>query len=163
MSKFFSVATGGFYVSELRADYDGAGTWPADAVEVDAATETELRTAICRGDTILYSNDKFIFSPAPLPPFAPIAAAYLDIIRAIREKILNRLAGIGFSALMSGDTELAQAVAAARQAMLDITTGGAVLAATDIGALKVAVRDSYCAAVASAPAELIKAFDAGDL
>lgn len=43
MSKFYSKATGGFYPSELRADYEAAETWPADAIEITAAEESALR------------------------------------------------------------------------------------------------------------------------
>lgn len=34
MTIFFSPATAAFYADEFREDYDAAGTWPADAVEV---------------------------------------------------------------------------------------------------------------------------------
>ncbi|MGK5004102.1 hypothetical protein [Janthinobacterium sp. LB2P70] len=159
MNKFFSVATGGFYGAALRGDYDGAGTWPADAVEVTATTEGELRAAICRGDTIKLSGAKFIFTPAPAAPFAPVAAAYLDTVRVIREQVLNRLAGIGMAALLAADTKTAQAAAGARQALLDITIAPAVLAATDLEGMVTAMRGAYAAIITAAPPAIREAFD----
>ncbi|PHV13719.1 hypothetical protein CSQ90_27120 [Janthinobacterium sp. BJB303] len=159
MGKFFSVATGGFYASELRADYAAAGTWPADAVEVDAATEVKLRAAICRGDTIARVDATFTIIPASALPFAPTAAAYLDTVRSIREQVLNRLAGIGMAALLAADTKTAQAAAAARQALLDITIVPAVLAATDLEGMVIAMRAAYAAIIAAAPLVIREAFD----
>ncbi|PJC99207.1 hypothetical protein GQ37_008265 [Janthinobacterium sp. BJB1] len=160
MSIFFSVATGGFYASELREDYDVAGTWPADAVEIDeAVTEGDLRAAICRGDAIMLIDGKWTFTPAPAPPFAPIATAYLDSVRVIREQVLNRLAGIGMAALLAADTMTAQAVASARQALLDITVVPDVLGATDLDSLKAAVKSAYAAIIAAAPPVIREAFD----
>jgi hypothetical protein len=43
MGKFYSELTGGFYPEDMRADYDAAGTWPADAMEVTAEEEAALR------------------------------------------------------------------------------------------------------------------------
>lgn len=63
MNKFFSLSTLGFYAAEFHADYIAAGTWPVDAVEVDAATETKLRAAIGRRDTITRDGDGWKFSP----------------------------------------------------------------------------------------------------
>ena len=160
MSIFFSVATGGFYASELREDYDVAGTWPADAVEIDdAVTEGDLREAVCRGDAITLFEGKFSFTRAPAPPFAPIASAYLDSVRVIREQVLNRLAGIGMAALLAADTMTAQAVASARQALLDITVVPDVMGATDLDSLKAAVKSAYSAIIAAAPPVIREAFD----
>ncbi|MET3135273.1 hypothetical protein AAKU55_005581 [Oxalobacteraceae bacterium GrIS 1.11] len=156
--KSFSLATSGFYPHEDRADYDAAGTWPADAVEVDADTEARLRAAIDAGRIITCQAGVWTFIPAPPPPFAPIAAAYLDTVRVIREQILNRLAGIGFAALLAGDTVTAQAVAVARQTLLDITTAPAVLAARDTDTLKAAVLATYRAIAAATPENIRKAF-----
>ncbi|WP_205602254.1 hypothetical protein [Janthinobacterium agaricidamnosum] len=159
MNKSFSIITGGFYANELRSTYENAGTWPDDAVEVDIATEGALRAAICRGDTISYSNVKFTFTAAPALPFAPIAVAYLDSVRVIREQVLNRLAGIGMAALLAADTFMAQEAATARQALLDITIAPAVLAATDLDGLEKAMRDAYVAIIAAAPPVIREAFD----
>ncbi|MET3132225.1 hypothetical protein AAKU55_002495 [Oxalobacteraceae bacterium GrIS 1.11] len=159
MNNLFSLSTLGFYSVEFLGEYVSAGTLPSDAVSVGAATEQRLRDAIGRGDTIVPDGaGGFTVTPAPAPPFAPIAAAYLDTVRVIREQALNRLAGIGFSALQSGDTATAQAVAVARQALLDITKAPAVLAASDAGTLKAAVLATYRAIAVATPENIRKAF-----
>ena len=131
---------------EWRADYEAAGTWPADAVEVTVAEQAALRVALV---------------PAA-PTFAQLSAYYLDTVRVTRETILNRLAGIGMAAVIGADTITTAAVAAARTALLNITTDATVLAATDMDGLKAAVLAIYKAIVAVAPADMVKAFDGMD-
>lgn len=86
--------------------------------------------------------------------------AVLSEVRELREKILNRLAGIGFTALASGDTKTADAIIVARQSLLDITKAPSVLAATDADELKAAVLAAYRAIVMAAPASIRTAFNA---
>jgi len=93
------------------------------------------------------------------PPFSVVVAAYLATVRAIREQVLNRLAGIGFAALLASDTAVAMAAATARQALLDITVAPAVLAATDIEGMTTAMKAAYAAIIAAAPPVIREAFD----
>lgn len=140
---YYSNTTGFFYAADLRADYEAAGSWPDDAREVSAEEEAALRTP-------------------PTPTFAELSAQYLASVRATREIILNRIAGVGMAALVSADMATAAAVTTARTALLNITTDAAVLAATDLDGLEAAVLAIYKAIVAAAPAGLVKAFDGVD-
>jgi hypothetical protein len=88
--------------------------------------------------------------------------AYLAEVRALREQILNRLAGIGLAAFVAGDQPTVDAVLTARQRLLDITKipdALAAYAALDLAALELAVKKEYAAIVASVPPSLINAFD----
>ncbi|MCA1860918.1 hypothetical protein LE191_12475 [Janthinobacterium sp. HSC-3S05] len=160
MNKMFSLIRPGFYAQELRDDFIAAGTWPEDAIEVDSEAEAIIRAAMSRGDVVESDGaGGWSFSPAPPPPFAPVAAAYLNTVRGIREQVLNRLAGIGFASMHSGDEELSQATATARQSLLDITLASDVLGATDLDSLKAAVKSAYTAIIAAAPPVIREAFD----
>lgn len=162
--KFFSKTTLGFYSLSARALYDAQGSWPADAVQVSEEVADIIHAAIAAGSSVDFdASGDLVVTPAPVPPFGPVAAAYLDTVRAVREQILNRLAGIGMAALLASDSTTAQAAGAARQALLDITKAPAVLAATDPDGLKAAVLSTYRAIVAAAPAALVKAFTAEGL
>lgn len=55
-------------------------------------------------------------------PQKPIAEKK-DQLRAVREGILNRLAGIALAAQLTGDTATTAAYIIVRQGLLDITTG----------------------------------------
>lgn len=76
-------------------------------------------------------------------------AEYLDTVRELRERILNRLAGIAAVALISADSTTTAAFIAARQRLLDITKlGGATK-----GEVESRVKAEYMAIVmATAPA-----------
>lgn len=93
-------------------------------------------------------------------------ARYLnDEVRAPREKLLNRLAGIGFAADKRGDQATVDAYLVARDRLLGLTTtpaAQAAKAAFDLAALKSAVKQEYVEIVTSVPASLINAFDMVD-
>lgn len=160
MPVFYSNKARGFFPGAMRAVYEAAGTWPADGVEVTLDDEAMLRDAICAGATIRKkSGDKWdITAPAPLP-FAVLAAPYLASVRKTRDAILNRLAGIGFAAMASGDAGTVQAITAARAWLLDITICPAVAAAQDIAALQAAVDTEFARIAATLPDEARRAFD----
>ncbi|OFJ46387.1 hypothetical protein BA896_021770 [Janthinobacterium lividum] len=145
----------------MRGDYEAAGTWPADAVEITTENHLALLAGQSDGRIIIAGADGMpvLANPAPTP-YAQIAVAYLDTVRVIRDQILNRIMGIGFVAMQSGDTATAKSVTTARQALLDITKSPAVLAATDADTLKAAVLATYKSIVAAAPASLRNAFNA---
>lgn len=100
--------------------------------------------------------------PADVTPFADLKEAYLVQVRETRERILNRLAGIGAAAIVSGDTVMQQAFVSARQSLLYIMADADVAAATDIDGLKAAVLAAYRNIVASAPAAIVDAFNTVD-
>ncbi|MDN2669789.1 hypothetical protein OX459_00115 [Janthinobacterium sp. SUN026] len=160
---FFSSATRGFYPEQMRADYDAAGTWPDDAVEVSPEDETRLRDAIAASASIrMTAGGKWKITAPPPPPFSMLAAPYLASVRQTRDAILNRLAGIGFAAVADGDADTVQAIAAARAWLLDITICPTVAAAQDIETLQAAVSAEYARIAATLSDEARRAFaDAG--
>jgi hypothetical protein len=85
--------------------------------------------------------------------------AYLGEVRDLREKILNRLAGIGMAALVADDQDTVGACVTARQRLLDITKIPGAVAATDLPSLEAAVKQEYASIVASVPVELVNAFN----
>ena len=134
---------------------------PDDIQEVDISLFEEAM-ARPAGSSFDIVDGALVITAAATPIFSELATAYLDTVRATRETILNRLAGIGMAALVGADTATATAVATARTALLNITTDTTVLAATDLPGLKAAVLSIYKAIVAAAPAGLVKAFDGMD-
>lgn len=92
------------------------------------------------------------------PTFAESKAALLTAFRKDRELFLGRIAGIGMAAIVSGDTDLAAKVVAVRQALLDLTSNPAVLAATNMDDLELAMETAYDAAVLLGGVPLYLAF-----
>lgn len=97
--------------------------------------------------------------PTPVQPHEHEMNAYLAAVRELRERILNRLAGIGAAAIATADQATVDAFLIARQRLLDITQAPAVLVATDAETLKQAIKDEYASIVGSAPPALVTAFD----
>lgn len=81
-------------------------------------------------------------------------AVYLMTVRDLRERILNRLAGIAAVAIATDDQPTLTSFIAARQALLDITTAPAVAAAQTAGEAKIAVKAEYALIVAACPSAL---------
>lgn len=160
MDKVFSTTTRAFYAIDMRADYEAAGTWPADAIDITSNDEDKLRAAISIGAGIkrLTSGSWKITAP-PAPSFATLAAPYLASVRQTRDAILNRLAGIGFAAMADGDADTVQAIAAARAWLLDVTICPTVAAAQDIEALQAVVNAEYARIAATLSGEARRAFD----
>jgi hypothetical protein len=164
MKKLYSATTGGFYPEDMRSIYEAAGSWPSDGVEITADEHAALIDGQAEGKIIVAdSAGRPVLSDPPSLPYVQIASAYLGTVRAIREDVLNRISGIGFAALASGDTATAQAIVTARQSLLDITKAPAVLAANDADSLKSAVIATYRAIVLAAPAGIRSAFNAVSL
>ncbi len=158
MNTRFSPTTGNFYPFNL-AYPNGL---PADVIEV---SDDDFTAVLQRppGHSFAFLDGELVIS-APLPePYAQMAQAYLDSVRAKRDQILNRLSGIGFAAVEEADQRTVQTVLAARQALLDITEVPAVLAASNADALKKAVNAAYQQIVAQAPAALLGVFPPGEL
>ena len=160
MNKVFSITTCAFYAIDMRADYEAAGTWPADAIDVSSNDEDKLRAAVSAGAGIkrLASGSWKITAPPPLP-FAVLAAPYLAGVRQTRDAILNRLAGIGFAAMANGDADTVRAITVARTCLLDITICPTVATAQDMETLQVAVSAEYARIADALPQEARRAFD----
>lgn len=85
-------------------------------------------------------------------------AEALNTFRTDREKFLNRIAGIGFSAQASNDTVTVQHVLNVRQGLLDLTAKPAVTGAATLPALLAAMKAEYEAILVGVPAQIKAAF-----
>ncbi|MCA1862913.1 hypothetical protein LE191_22645 [Janthinobacterium sp. HSC-3S05] len=111
------------------------------------------------GATFDFVKGKLKITKAPAISFSDIVGTHLDAVRATRDAILNRLAGIGFAAMASGDAGTVQAITAARACLLDITICPTVAAAQDIATLQAAVSAEYARIAATLSGEARRAFD----
>lgn len=143
MNTFFSATSRGFYSDALRVDYDLAGTWPSDAIEVDPETEAVLRAALAMGATIEPDGQEWRVTPASPAPFSVLAAPQMNAFRQNREIALNRLSGLGFAALLSNNNDHAQEIAAVRSNLLDVPEVPAVRDAEDLNALGAALATAW--------------------
>lgn len=74
--KIFSPSTLSFYPPELQSDYDAAGTWPTDGVEVSEEVYNECTEARTSGKIISADADGMpVISDAPPPTTAQLIAA----------------------------------------------------------------------------------------
>lgn len=152
----YAKSTGNFY--PYTQHY---ATLPADIIDVDYA-DFERAMARQPGQTFSFKRGKLVITDAPSIPFTSLAAHYMDKVRLARDAVLNRLAGIGFAALASGDAATVQAISTARADLLDITTCQLVSAAEDMPALQAAVEHEYSRIASTLPDEARRAFaDAG--
>ncbi|MCX7293601.1 hypothetical protein [Janthinobacterium sp.] len=105
MTIFYSNAIRGFYPAAMRADYEQAGTWAADAVEVTPEDEAMLREAITAGAAIRKkSGGKWAITAPPPPPFAVLAAPILASARQARDAILKSAVGSVVGNVVGGIT-----------------------------------------------------------
>ena len=95
MATFYSKLAGGFYPTDMRAEYVSAGSWPADAVEVTDAKYAELMNGQAGGMTIApdAAGRPVLTVRQPLA-FAALKAAELATFRADLGKMLDCLSGI---------------------------------------------------------------------
>lgn len=154
MKTFFSLAQLGFFPESMKPEYDAAGTWPLDAVEVSQENENTLRAAISNGSTILRVGEAWGFTA---PPFETIAAPRLASFRQNREVALNRLNGLGFAALLSGNAEQAEEIASVRASLLDVPTLPQVQAAATLQNLDAALDTAWRGAYAGSESTEIAA------
>ena len=152
----YAKSTGNFY--PYTEDY---AALPADIIDVSYA-DFERAMARQPGQTFSFKRGKLVITDAPPVPFAILAAHYMDKVRLARDAVLNRLAGIGFAALASGDAATVHSISTARADLLDITTCKLVSAAEDMPALQAAVERDYSRIASALPDEARRAFaDAG--
>ncbi|WFR81088.1 hypothetical protein P9875_07945 [Janthinobacterium rivuli] len=150
----YSPSTGFFY--PVNIEYQDI---PSDVFEVSEADHLAAHTARASGGSFKFVKGALRITPAPAIPYDQVCAIYLDTVRARRDGILNRLAGIGFAALTSGDAASAQAIATARTCLLDITICATVTAAQDMDALQAAVSAEFQRIADALPQEARRAFD----
>ena len=152
----YSYSTGNFYPHYIEYPH-----LPDDLIEVD---EEDYAAAMSRpaGHTFQFENGQLVIT-APTPtPVLVLCDTFLVGVRKTRDGILNRLAGIGFAAMASGDTDTVQAIITARTCLLDITICPAVTAARDLDELQAAVSSEFQRIADTLPQEARRAFeDAG--
>lgn len=140
----YSATQNQFYPDEYRDRYEASGTWPADAVEVP---EDLYRACVSHRpadmEMVPGPDGLPILVKREAPPWSP--DALLNGFRAAREVVLNRLAGIAFAALVSGDSATVNSCVSLRVQLLGVTEVPEIVAAADDGTLQPAI----CAAVAS--------------
>jgi len=74
--KIFSPSTKSFYPSEMQADYEAAGTWPTDGVEVSEEIFSACIAARAAGKVITADADgQPVISDAPPPTPEQLTAA----------------------------------------------------------------------------------------
>lgn len=151
----FSLTTMGFYAQALREDYESAGTLPEDAIAIDAKTEQALRAAIEKGAVIRRMGDAWDITAAAPRPFEEVAAPRMAAFRQNREIALNRLSGLGFAALLAGDTAHAQEVASVRSALLDVPALPQVKDAASLDALDAALNAAWESAYVDSESEAV--------
>lgn len=104
------------------------------------------------------SDSNNVPEPMYVTPYTDIFNTYIDSVRTIREVLLNRLAGIGFAASVTNDTDTVKATTQCRLALLNITKMPAVLAATNLVDLKAVINSEYADIIALTPANISKIY-----
>jgi hypothetical protein len=132
---------------------------PADAVEISDAEHAALLAGQSAGKCITADADgRPVLTDPPATPFAQQKAAELALYRADREKMLNRLAGIGMAAQATGDSTLASAIVAFRKGLLDLPGHPSITGAANLADLRLAMKTRYAALLKDTPAAAKLAF-----
>lgn len=78
MTNFYSKLTGGFYPAVMRGDYEAAGTWPADAIEITSEQHAALLDGQAQGMRIVADAEGLpvLLSP-PVPTLGDVKAALM--------------------------------------------------------------------------------------
>lgn len=154
-----SLPTSCIDVSAAQFDRCATGTWAV--VNTANGSMLEVNEAFFQPPSPdhVMTDGAWVLSPAlRAQNFAKAKDLELAAFRLDREKFLNRLTGIGMAALQTSDPVMAAAVATFRQGLLDLPSHASVTAATDLPALKAAMKARYAAIVAAAPAATRIAF-----
>lgn len=149
----YSYSTGNFYPQHIEYPH-----LPDDLIEVD---DEDYAAAMGRpaGHAFQFENGRLVIT-APTPtPLLVQCDTFLVGVRKTRDGILNRLAGIGFAAVASGDTDTVQTIITARTCLLDITICPSVTAARDLDELQAAVSAEFQRIADTLPQEARRAFD----
>jgi hypothetical protein len=120
--------------------------------------------ALAAGESLHWTGSAWqvIAAVVPVLPIAPTFASLKDAefasFRTQREAFLNRLAGIGMAAQVNAQADVAANCVLVRQGLLDLTSAPAVVAATDIAGLKLAMKNTYNTVKASAIGAVLQAY-----
>jgi len=166
MGIFYSYTTGGFYPTGLRARYDAAGTWPADAIELNADEYATLRAGLDAGKRIAEGPDgRPVLVDPPLPPIADIKAAALAAIDAAAGTARSRHITVAPGQEATYQAKVAEAesyIAAGRPAdatPYSILSAEAAVRGISVSAMAdmvIAMRDQWTAMAAQIEAQRIK-------
>jgi hypothetical protein len=147
----FSKAAGGFFRADKKADYEAAGTWPADGIEVS----DEVRDALIGKPVTTDENGNPVVAIEAVEQIRERAIAE---IRRQRAPMLDALSGIASRAARAGDSATATAADQAADNLLNITTLPSLLAATTYDDMKEAVLARYREISDAAPPSVQNAF-----
>ena len=151
MTTFYSKTTAGFYPANMRADYDAAGTWPADAVAVTDEDELIIRAGLASGGTVTGAPGAWVVTPPQAETVDDIRKRAIVQIRTIRAPMLDALDGIAGRAARKGDNATAQGADDAADALLEIMEWPAFMEATTYDGMQAAILDRYTQISAAAP------------
>lgn len=155
----YSKTTGGFYPEFMRPDYEAAGSWPVDAVEITAEQHAALLQGQSAGKVIgADANGNPVLQARPPPLFAQARLAEFTIFRADRGKMLDCLSGMAGRFSRAGDPASALACDVLAQGLLDLPAFPAVVDAADLPALKAAMKARYNTLLAVVPAPVMAAY-----
>ncbi|OFJ49194.1 hypothetical protein BA896_010220 [Janthinobacterium lividum] len=154
MTVRYSPSTGFFYPTSIEYQHI-----PSDVFEVSEADHLAAHTARASGGSFKFVKGTLRITPPPAIPYAQLSVPYLDTVRARRDAILNRLAGIGFAAMANGDAGTVRAITAARECLLDITICPTVAASQDMETLQAAISVEFARIAATLSDEAQRAFD----
>jgi len=76
--KIYSATTNAFYAPEFQSDYEAAGTWPADGIEVSDDDYNALMTAQSTGQVIAADANGYPVAVNPPPPTAEETQAQVN-------------------------------------------------------------------------------------
>ncbi|MDB5822153.1 MAG: putative phage tail fiber protein [Herminiimonas sp.] len=109
MNFIYSKTTGGFYPLDMQADYEAAGTWPTDGVEV-----TQEQREALHGKTVGADANGF---PVEVQPSAPTVEQLIAAnVAAIQSELDRQAAAKGYDNILSACTYAIQPVGAPFQA-----------------------------------------------
>jgi|GEM_PF-2151117 len=91
---YYSHTTSGFYPADMRGDYEAAGTWPTDTVELTVDEHSALRAGLAAGKHIdIGSDGRPVLVEPPLPPLESVKASAISTINSTYNKAMISLTG----------------------------------------------------------------------
>jgi len=94
MKIHYSHTTSGFYPADMRGDYEAAGTWPTDAIELTEDEHSALRAGLSAGKHIDIDNvGRPVLVDPPLPPLESVRANAISTINSVYNRAMISLTG----------------------------------------------------------------------
>lgn len=93
--KFYSPSKNAFYAPEFQSDYEAAGTWPSDLVEVLEEDYASLQGVLSGGKTLSSDEDGNPIAidapvlPPPVPQFVTMRQARLALLQVGKLQAVN--------------------------------------------------------------------------